>query len=48
MCVSNCKYNARVIRANPGMRIILKYLLKKASVYRQEPLTIFHGIIKDT
>lgn len=41
-CVSSCKGKARFVRANFGMRIILKYILKKASVQRQEPLTIFH------
>jgi Pyruvate/2-oxoacid:ferredoxin oxidoreductase delta subunit/flavodoxin len=41
-CVSNCKDKARFVTANFGMRLILKYILKKASVQRQEPLTIFH------
>ena len=41
-CVSSCKYKARFVKANFGMRLILKYILKKASVERQEPLTIFH------
>jgi len=41
-CVSSCKEKARFVRANFGMRLILKYILKKASVQRQEPLTIFH------
>ena len=41
-CVSNCKDKARFVRANFGKRLILKYILKKASVQRQEPLTIFH------
>jgi Pyruvate/2-oxoacid:ferredoxin oxidoreductase delta subunit len=41
-CVSSCKDNARFVRANFGMRLILKYILKKASVEHQEPLTIFH------
>ena len=41
-CVSDCKNKARIGRANFGMRLILKYILKKASVQRQEPLTIFH------
>ena len=41
-CVSNCKEKARIVRANFGMKLILKYILKKASVQRQEPLTIFH------
>ena len=40
-CVSNCKDKARFVRANFGMRLILKTMLKKASVQRQEPLTIF-------
>ena len=40
-CVYNCKDKARFVRANFGMRFILKYILKKASVQRQEPLTIF-------
>lgn len=41
-CVSSCKDKARFLRANFGMRLILKTILKKASVQRQEPLTIFH------
>lgn len=41
-CVSSCKEKARFVRANFGMRLILKHILKKASVQRQEPLTIFH------
>lgn len=41
-CVSSCKDKARFVRANFGKRLILKYILKKASVQRQEPLTIFH------
>jgi Pyruvate/2-oxoacid:ferredoxin oxidoreductase delta subunit len=41
-CVSNCKDKARFVRANLGMRLILKYILKKAAVQRQEPLTVFH------
>lgn len=41
-CVSNCKDKARIVRANLGMRLILKYILKKAAVQRQEPLTVFH------
>jgi Pyruvate/2-oxoacid:ferredoxin oxidoreductase delta subunit/protein involved in ribonucleotide reduction len=41
-CVSSCKDKARFVRANFGMRLILKYILRKASVQRQEPLTIFH------
>jgi Pyruvate/2-oxoacid:ferredoxin oxidoreductase delta subunit len=41
-CVSSCKDNARFVRANFGMRLILKYILKEASVQRQEPLTIYH------
>jgi len=41
-CVSSCKDKARIVRANLGMRLILKYILKKAAVQRQEPLTVFH------
>jgi Pyruvate/2-oxoacid:ferredoxin oxidoreductase delta subunit len=41
-CVSACKNKARFISVNFGMRLILKYILKKASVQRQEPITIFH------
>jgi Pyruvate/2-oxoacid:ferredoxin oxidoreductase delta subunit len=41
-CVSSCKDKARFVTANFGMRLVLKYILKKASVQRQEPLTIFH------
>jgi len=41
-CVSSCKNKARFVRANFGMRLILKYILKNASIQRQEPLTIFH------
>ena len=41
-CVSGCKEKARFVRPNFGMRFILKTILKKASVQRQEPLTIFH------
>jgi len=41
-CVSSCKYKARIVRANFGMRLMIKYILKKAAVQRQEPLTIFH------
>jgi Pyruvate/2-oxoacid:ferredoxin oxidoreductase delta subunit/protein involved in ribonucleotide reduction len=41
-CVASCKDKARFVNANFGMRLILKYILKKASVERQEPLTIFH------
>lgn len=42
-CVSSCKGKARFVRANFGMMLILKYILKKASVQRQEPLTVFHS-----
>jgi Pyruvate/2-oxoacid:ferredoxin oxidoreductase delta subunit len=41
-CVSSCKDKARFASTNFGMRLVLKYVLKKASVQRQEPLTIFH------
>jgi len=41
-CVASCKDKARFVKANFAMRLILKYILKKASVERQEPLTIFH------
>jgi len=41
-CVSSCKDKARIVRANFGMRLILKTILKKAAVQRQEPLIIFH------
>ena len=41
-CVSSCKDKARFVTANFGMRLILKHILKKAAVQRQEPLTIFH------
>jgi Pyruvate/2-oxoacid:ferredoxin oxidoreductase delta subunit len=41
-CVSSCKKKARSASANFGMRLILKHILKKASVQRKEPLTIFH------
>jgi Pyruvate/2-oxoacid:ferredoxin oxidoreductase delta subunit/flavodoxin len=41
-CVSGCNNKARFVRANIGMRFILKNILKKASVQRQEPLTIIH------
>jgi Pyruvate/2-oxoacid:ferredoxin oxidoreductase delta subunit len=40
--VSSCKDNARFVKANFAMRLILKYILKKASVEHQEPLTVFH------
>jgi Pyruvate/2-oxoacid:ferredoxin oxidoreductase delta subunit/flavodoxin len=40
-CVSSCKNKARYVRVNFGMKLILKYILNKASVQRQEPLTIF-------
>jgi Pyruvate/2-oxoacid:ferredoxin oxidoreductase delta subunit len=41
-CVSNCKDKARFVKVNLGMRLILKYILRKAAVQRQEPLTVFH------
>jgi Pyruvate/2-oxoacid:ferredoxin oxidoreductase delta subunit/flavodoxin len=41
-CVSSCKDKARIVKANLGMSIIIKCILRKASVQRQEPLTIFH------
>lgn len=41
-CVFSCKVKARIVKPNFGMRLILKTILKKASVQRQEPLTIFH------
>lgn len=47
-CVSNCKDKARFVTANFGMRLILKFILKKAAVQRQEPLTVFHSSTKDT
>ena len=41
-CVSNCKDKARFVRTNLGMRLILKYILKRAAIQRQEPLTVFN------
>jgi Pyruvate/2-oxoacid:ferredoxin oxidoreductase delta subunit/protein involved in ribonucleotide reduction len=41
-CVSSCKDKARTVKANFGMRLVLKYILKKAAIQRQEPLTAFH------
>lgn len=41
-CVSSCKNKARFVKVNFGMRLILKHILIKASVQRQEPLTIIH------
>jgi len=41
-CVSDCKDNARFMRANLVMRLMLKYVLRKAAVERLEPLTIFN------
>jgi len=41
-CVSVCKNKARFMRANYGMSLILKNILKKATVQRQEPITIIH------
>jgi len=46
-CVSNCKSKARTVKANFGMRLVLKYILKKAAVQRQEPLTVFNSHTKD-
>ncbi|HUW06410.1 MAG TPA: 4Fe-4S binding protein [Williamwhitmania sp.] len=40
-CVSICKNKARFVKPNIIMKLVLKILLKKPSVYRQEPLTIF-------
>lgn len=41
-CISVCKNKARSMRANYGMSLILKNILKKATVQRQEPITIIH------
>ena len=41
-CVASCREKARYAGTNFGMRFILKHVLKKASVQRQEPLTFFH------
>jgi ferredoxin len=40
-CVSNCKSNARIIRVSFFTKIILKNVLKKATVQSLEPLVIF-------
>jgi Pyruvate/2-oxoacid:ferredoxin oxidoreductase delta subunit len=39
-CVSNCKYKARIVKPNIIMSSLIKYILKEASVHRQEPLAI--------
>ena len=40
-CVSVCKKKARFVKPNIMMKLVIKFLLKKPSIYRQEPLTIF-------
>jgi len=39
-CVSNCKSKARLAKPNIIMSSLIKYILKEASVQRQEPLVI--------
>ncbi len=39
-CVKRCKQKARVVKANPAVKLIMNRLLKKAVIDFQEPLTI--------
>jgi hypothetical protein len=40
-CVANCMQNARTAKANLMMKLVLKYILRKAAKERQEPFIIY-------
>lgn len=41
-CVKHCKAGARITRANPIVKLVMKNILKKAARDRKEPLILVH------
>ncbi len=46
-CVFNCPQKARTVKAKVIMRLVMKYILRKAAKERQEPLLLLPGMRAD-